>query len=133
MNDHPVILFDGVCNLCNGSVQYVIRHDKQGLFRFASLQSESGQKLLQQYQLPESDFTSFVLVENGKAYTRSTAALKVAKKLSGIIKLLYGFIIVPAFIRDAVYNVISTNRYKWFGKQDSCMIPTPELKERFLN
>lgn len=133
MINHPVILFDGVCNLCNGSVQYVIKHDKQGLFRFASLQSDSGQELLQQYQLPQSDFTSFVLMEEGEIYTRSTAALKVARKLSGIVKLLYGFIIVPAFIRDGVYNFIAKNRYKWFGKQESCMIPTPELKERFLN
>lgn len=133
MINHPVILFDGVCNLCNGSVQYVIKHDKQGLFRFASLQSDSGQELLQQYQLPQSDFTSFVLMEKGEIYTRSTAALKVARKLSGIVKLLYGFIIVPAFIRDGVYNFIAKNRYKWFGKQESCMIPTPELKERFLN
>lgn len=133
MVNHPVILFDGVCNLCNGSVQYVIKHDKQGLFRFASLQSDGGQKLLQQYQLPQNDFTSFVLLENNEVYTRSTAALKVARKLSGFVKLLYGFIIVPAFIRDAVYNFIAKNRYKWFGKQESCMIPTPELKERFLN
>lgn len=133
MISHPVILFDGVCNLCNGSVQYVIRHDKQGLFRFASLQSESGQKLLLQYQLPQSDFTSFVLLENNRAYTRSTAALKVARQLSGFVKLLYGFIIVPAFIRDGVYNFIAKNRYRWFGKQESCMIPTPALKERFLN
>lgn len=133
MINHPVILFDGVCNLCNGSVQYVIKHDKQGLFRFASLQSDSGQELLQQYQLPQSDFTSFVLMEEGEIYTRSTAALRVARKLSGIVKLLYGFIIVPAFIRDGVYNFIAKNRYKWFGKQESCMIPTPELKERFLN
>ena len=133
MNDGPVILFDGVCNLCNGSVQFVIRHDRKKLFRFASLQSESGQQLLQQHQLPQTDFNSFVLIENGKVFTRSTAALKVAQKLSGPVKLLYGFIIVPKFIRDAVYNFISKNRYKWFGKKDSCMIPTPELRNRFLN
>ncbi|MBC7936058.1 MAG: DUF393 domain-containing protein [Rhizobacter sp.] len=133
MNEGPVILFDGVCNLCNGSVQYVIRHDKAAIFRFASLQSDSGQQLLQQYQLPQSDFASFVLIENGKAHTRSAAALKVARKLSGAVKLLYGFIIVPAFIRDWFYNFISGNRYKWFGKRDSCMIPTPELKNRFIN
>ena len=133
MNDKPVILFDGVCNLCNGSVQYVIRHDRNGLFRFASLQSDAGQHLLQQYNLPSTDFTSFVLVQDGKAYTKSTAALKVARKLSGPVRLLYGFIIVPPFIRDAVYNFIAKNRYKWFGKKDSCMIPTPGLKNRFLN
>lgn len=133
MNNDPVILFDGVCNLCNGSVQYVIRHDKEGYYRFASLQSQAGQQFLRQYNLPAQDFNSFVLIEDGKVYTRSTAALKVAKKLSGMVKLLYGFIIVPAFIRDGVYNLISRNRYKWFGKKDSCMIPTPALKQRFLN
>lgn len=133
MKEGPVILFDGVCNLCNGSVQYVIRHDRYAIFKFASLQSDSGQQLLHKYHLPQSNFNSFVLIEDDKAYTRSTAALKVAAKLSGIVKLLYGFIIVPAFIRDAVYNFIARNRYKWFGKKDTCMIPTPALKSRFLN
>ena len=133
MKEGPVILFDGVCNLCNGSVQYVIRHDRHAIFKFASLQSDSGQQLLHKYHLPQSNFNSFVLIEDDKAYTRSTAALKVAAKLSGIVKLLYGFIIVPAFIRDAVYNFIARNRYKWFGKKDTCMIPTPALKSRFLN
>lgn len=133
MKEGPVILFDGVCNLCNGSVQYVIRHDRYAIFKFASLQSDSGQQLLHKYHLPQSNFNSFVLIQDDKAYTRSTAALKVAAKLSGIVKLLYGFIIVPAFIRDAVYNFIARNRYKWFGKKDTCMIPTPALKSRFLN
>lgn len=133
MKEGPVILFDGVCNLCNGSVQYVIRHDRYAIFKFASLQSDSGQQLLHKYNLPQSNFNSFVLIQDDKAYTRSTAALKVAAKLSGIVKLLYGFIIVPAFIRDAVYNFIARNRYKWFGKKDTCMIPTPALKSRFLN
>ena len=132
MKNRPVILFDGVCNLCNRSVQYIIRHDKNELFSFASLQSQSGQHLLQQYHLPKSDFASFVLIENDRAFIRSTGALKVARRLSGPIKLLYGFIIVPAFIRDAVYNLISKNRYKCFGRQHSCMIPTPELQNRFL-
>jgi predicted DCC family thiol-disulfide oxidoreductase YuxK len=133
MNNDPVILFDGVCNLCNGSVQYVIRHDKQGYYKFASLQSQAGQQFLRQYNLPVKDFNSFVLIEEGKVYTRSTAALKVARKLSGMVQLLYGFIIVPPFIRDGLYNLISRNRCKWFGKKDSCMIPTPALKQRFLN
>ncbi len=133
MYDQPVILFDGVCNLCNGAVQFVIRHDPKGKFLFASLQSTEGQKLLQQYQLPLNNFNSFVLLQDEKAYTRSTGALKVAKELGGVWPLLYGFIIVPKFIRDAVYNWIANNRYKWFGKQDSCMIPTAALKARFLN
>jgi len=133
MDKGPVIFFDGVCNLCNGAVQYVIKHDTKKIFRFASLQSDSGQQLLQKNALPQTHFTSFILLENDKVFTKSTAALKVAGKLTGVVRLLYGFIIVPAFIRDAVYNFIARNRYKWFGKQESCMIPTPELKNRFLN
>jgi predicted DCC family thiol-disulfide oxidoreductase YuxK len=132
MNDHPIILFDGICNLCNSSVQYVIKHDPLALFRFASLQGETGKQLLKQYGLPENELNSFVLILENKAYTRSSAALIVAKQLTGITKLLYGFIIVPLFIRNAVYDLIAKNRYKWFGKKDSCMIPTAELKSRFL-
>src|SRR5690242_19102111 len=97
MNDlsHPVILFDGVCNLCNASVQYVIKHDKKKLFRFASLQSSFGESVMKQYDLPVNTFNSFILLSDNKIYTRSTASLLVAKKLSGLIKLLYGFIIIP--------------------------------------
>ena len=133
MDNSPVILFDGVCNLCNGSVQFIIKHDQAGLYKFASLQSEAGQQLLKQHQLPTADFNSFVLLENGKVFTKSTAALMVAKNLYGTVKILYGFIIVPSFIRNAVYNFIAANRYKWFGKRESCMIPTQALKSRFLN
>ena len=133
MDNHPIILFDGVCNLCNSSVQYVITHDPNAIFQFASLQGETGQQLLKQYGLIENNMNSFVLIQDNKAYTRSTAALFVAKRLKGISKLLYGFIIVPSFIRNAVYDIISRNRYKWFGKKDSCMIPTEALKSRFLN
>jgi predicted DCC family thiol-disulfide oxidoreductase YuxK len=133
MEDHPIILFDGICNLCNASVQYVLKHDKNKIFRFASLQSAAGQLLLNENNLPNKSFNSFVLITNNKAYTRSTAALMVAKKLDGFTKLLYAFIVVPTFIRDAVYNLISKNRYKWFGKKEHCMLPTAELKSRFLN
>ena len=129
---HPVILFDGVCNLCNSSVQFVIKHDTKKIFRFASLQSVAGEKLLTQYHLSKANYTSFILIVKGRAYTRSTAALKVAQKLSGAWKLLYVFIVIPPFIRNAVYDLIARNRYKWFGKKDSCMIPSPELKARFL-
>ncbi len=131
--DHPIILFDGICNLCNGAVQFIIRHDKKKLFVFASLQSEIGQKLLKQYNFPLDEFNSFILIDNDKAFTRSTSALKVVKKLNGIFSLLYAFIILPAFIRDGIYNRVAANRYKWFGKKDECMIPTPELKARFLD
>ncbi len=133
MQENPVILFDGVCNLCNGAVQFVIRHDPKSIFRFASLQSDAGQTLLKSHALPHTTFNSFVLLDKGIAYTKSTAALRVAKKLPGVTRLLYGFIIVPNFIRNAVYDLISKNRYKWFGRQESCMIPTPELRSRFLN
>jgi predicted DCC family thiol-disulfide oxidoreductase YuxK len=134
MNDvlHPVILFDGVCNLCNASVQYVIKHDKKRLFRFASLQSSFGEKVLKENNLRNDAFNSFILLDNNKIYTRSTAALLVAKKLNGLIKLLYGFIIVPKFIRDFVYDVIAKNRYRWFGKKEACWVPTPELKSLFF-
>ncbi len=133
MEQKPIILFDGVCNLCNNSVQFVIKHDKTSHFKFAALQSTAGQDLLNQYNLPQHGFDSFVLVQNEKVFLKSTAALTVAKQLDGPVKLLYGFIIVPAFIRNAVYNFIAKNRYKWFGKKDHCMIPTHALKARFLN
>ena len=131
--DQPVILFDGICNLCNSAVQFIIRHDKKNQFLFTSLQSEAGQKLLAQYNLPANMLNSFILIENDKAYNRSTAALRIAKKLNGIIPWLYGFIILPKSVRDGIYNWVAKNRYKWFGKKDECMIPTPELKARFLS
>jgi predicted DCC family thiol-disulfide oxidoreductase YuxK len=133
MENRAVILFDGVCNLCNSAVQFVIKHDKENHFKFASIQSDAGQRLLNQYHLPQHDINSFVLIENATAFTRSTAALKVSKLLNGPVKLLYGFIIVPAFIRDAVYTFIANNRYRWFGQRKECMIPTPELKDKFIN
>jgi predicted DCC family thiol-disulfide oxidoreductase YuxK len=133
VKDHPIILFDGVCNLCNSAVQFIIRHDKKSIFRFASLQGKHGQELLRHYQLSNEDFNSFVLIQNNKAYTKSLAALLVAKQLNAPVKFLYGFIIVPPFIRNAVYNIIAKNRYSWFGKKDECMIPTPALTDRFLN
>jgi predicted DCC family thiol-disulfide oxidoreductase YuxK len=133
MPNPPIILFDGVCNLCNNSVQFVIKHDTDNKFMFAALQSPTGQALLQQYNLPQQELNSFVLIKDEKVYLKSTGALNVAKNLNGPVKLLYGFIIVPEFIRNAVYNFIAKNRYKWFGKKESCMIPTPALQSRFLN
>jgi predicted DCC family thiol-disulfide oxidoreductase YuxK len=131
--DHPIILFDGVCNLCHASVQYVIKHDPKKIFRFASLQSSFAQKILSNYNLPLNDYNSFVLFSDNKIYTRSTAAILVAKKLKGVVRILYAFIIVPKFIRDGVYNIIAKNRYKWFGKKNECWLPTPELKNLFLD
>lgn len=132
MDQKPVILFDGVCNLCNGAVQFIIKRDKKKQFLFASLQSKAGTELLKTHELPLNDFNSFILVEGEKVYTRSTAALRVAKKLRGGWKLLYSLMIVPRFLRNFVYNIIAKNRYKWFGKRNECMVPTAELKERFL-
>ena len=131
MDPKPIVLFDGVCNLCSGSVQFILKRDKNNLFQFASLQSKPGQEYLKKFNLPADTFNSFVLVEGDNIYTRSTAALRIARNLKGW-KWLYGFRIVPKFIRDAVYNLIAKNRYRWFGKKDECWIPTPELKSRFL-
>jgi predicted DCC family thiol-disulfide oxidoreductase YuxK len=131
--EQPIILFDGICNLCNGAVQFIIKHDKRNLFRFGSLQSGTGQQLLAQYNLPMNEFNSFILIENNKAYSRSTAALKIAKKLNGILPWLYVFMIIPKIFRDSIYDLIARNRYKWFGQKDECMVPTPELKARFLS
>lgn len=132
MKTENIILFDGVCNLCNASVSFVIERDKKNVFQFASLQSSFGQEVLKKHQLSSSDFDSMILLQNGTIHQRSDAALRIAKELSGAWKLLYGFIIVPRFIRNAVYNFVARNRYKWFGKQETCMIPTPELKAKFI-
>ena len=130
---HPVILFDGVCNLCTASVQYVIKHDTKHIFRFTSLQSDYGKKVLADFDLTANDQNSFILFSNNKIYDRSTAALMVAKKLKRPVSLLYAFMIVPKFIRDFVYGFIAKNRYKWFGKKAACWLPTPELKELFID
>lgn len=126
-------MFDGVCNLCNSSVQFVLLRDSANYFKFASLQSDYGQKVLQENNLPTDDFNSFLLIENNKLYTQSTAALRVAGKLDGWWKLMYFFIIVPPFIRNFVYNFVAKNRYSWFGKKDECMMPRPEWKQKFLS
>ena len=129
---HPVVLFDGVCNLCNASVQFIIKRDPTAKLRFASLQSDAGRQLLQQYGFTEGKLYSFMVFANGKSFDRSLAALEISRKLSGLWPLLYTFIVVPFFIRDFIYDWISNNRYKWFGKRNECMIPTPEMKARFL-
>ncbi len=129
---NPIIFFDGLCNLCVGSVQFIIKRDQQKQFRFASLQSTFGENILQQFELNENNINSFILLEDGKIFTQSTAALKVCRQLSGAWKLLYGFIILPAFIRDYFYSIIANNRYKWFGKKETCWLPTEELKHLFI-
>ncbi len=133
MAEKSIIFFDGICNLCNGSVQFVIERDKQDQFKFAALQSDFAKLELVKYKLDVTKGDSFVLLENGKVYEQSTAALRVAKHLGGGWPLLYAFIIFPAFIRNGVYAYIAKNRYKWFGKQESCWVPTPELKAKFYS
>lgn len=128
-----VLLFDGVCNLCNSSVNFILARDPKAKFRFASLQSDEGQELLQAFEDRPSDLSSVVLIEDGQLYARSDAALRVARQLSGGWPLLYAFIVLPRALRDAVYDWIARNRYRWFGKRDSCMMPSPELRSRFLH
>lgn len=132
-DEKPVVLFDGVCNLCTGAVQFIVERDTEGVFRFASLQSEAGQGLLERFDLPTDDFDSFVLVEDGEYHTRSAAALRVAKRLGGVYALLYPFRFVPRPLRDGVYDIVADHRYQWFGRKDQCMVPTPELESRFLD
>ena len=129
---YHIILFDGVCNLCNSSVNFIIRHDKRNKFKFAALQSEAGNELIEKYKIDVIKTDSIFLIHDEKYFTKSTAALRIAKKLSGAYPLLYLFMIIPPFIRNGVYDYIANNRYNWFGKMDSCMIPTQELQEKFL-
>lgn len=133
MPDQPIILFDGVCNFCNTIVNFVIKRDKNSAIKFGTLQSDIGKKILQQNNYHDADLISFVFIEKGNLYTRSTAALRVCKYMNGLWPSMYGFIIVPEFFRDGIYNWIAKNRYRWFGKKQVCMIPTPEIRSRFLN
>tara|TARA_R100000935_G_C2826161_1_gene162409 strand:- start:440 stop:859 length:420 start_codon:yes stop_codon:yes gene_type:complete len=129
-----IILFDGVCNLCNNAINFIIEHDKEDVFRFASLQSELGRKMVSERGIDPEVLDSIILIEPGVVYyEKSTAALKIAKDLSGGYSLLRVFLYLPESLRDGVYNFVAANRYKWFGKKDSCMIPTPELKAKFLD
>lgn len=129
---HAVIFFDGVCNLCNGSVQFVIKRDDKDSFRFAALQSDFAKEKLSAANFNTEQMDTIVLMEGDQVYVRSTAALRVARKLNGLWPLLYGFIIVPLFIREFVYKQISSNRYRIWGKTESCMVPTVALKHKFL-
>ena len=131
-NTQNILLFDGVCNLCNGFVQFVIKCDKKEKVKFASLQSEVGKQLLIKHNLPQEEFKSFVYIKNNQVLLKSTAALTLMKDMEGFWQLLYIFIIVPKFIRDFIYSVVAKNRYKWFGKKDVCMIPNEKLHHRFL-
>lgn len=129
-----IILFDGVCNLCNSLVRFVVKRDPPpGRFTFAALQSEAGQRLLREHGLATDDLNTFVLIENGRAFARSTAALRVARRLGLPWSLTWPLIIVPAPLRDAAYRFIARHRYRWFGKRDACMTPEDSARSRFLD
>jgi len=130
--EKSIIFFDGACNLCSAVVQFVIKHDKSRFFRFASLQSSIGQQLLDSKGFSKKDLTTFFLLQDGVVYTRSTAALRVCMYLNGIWPIFYILIIVPPFIRNAIYSLVSSNRYRLFGKSDICWLPSPEFKELFI-
>lgn len=135
MNDptkNAIVMFDGVCNFCNSSINFIIRKDKEDYFRFLTLQSEKGKAIIERHHLDPENLQTVILLENGRIYTRSTAALRIVRHLKGGWKLLYAFVIVPPVIRDFVYNIIAKNRYRWWGKQEACMVPTQEVRKKFL-
>lgn len=131
IQQNPIVLFDGVCNYCNAMVNFAIRNDKKAVLKFAPLQSSAGRQLRERYAIAP-DIDSVIVIENGNVYTHSDAALRIAKHLQWPAKAFYGFIIIPKFIRQPLYKWFAKNRYKWFGKKDECMIPTPDVKARFL-
>jgi predicted DCC family thiol-disulfide oxidoreductase YuxK len=130
-----IVLFDGVCNLCNRTVQIIIDHDPDGYFRFASLQSDQARRILAAHgvQPPEGDPDSILLVHGGRVYSHSSAALRIARRMRGAYRALWALIVVPRFLRDAVYRWIARNRYRWFGREERCWIPSPTLEARFLS
>ncbi|SMF73763.1 Predicted thiol-disulfide oxidoreductase YuxK, DCC family [Paenibacillus uliginis N3/975] len=131
-SQHTIVLIDGVCHMCQGLTKFIIKRDPAGVFQFASLQSDIGKDILRQGGLPEETVDTVVVVENGTYYTRSAAALRIVRRLTFPWRLLYGFIIVPRALRDVLYKWVAKNRYRWFGQDEECMIPTPEIRRRFL-
>lgn len=127
-----VIVFDGVCNWCTAWVNFMIDHDPQGKFKFGTLQSEQGQQILHDLQLSTENFDTFLLLEQDRVFTKSTAALRIVRHLSGFWRLFYIFIVVPRPFRDAIYDVVARHRYKWMGKADACRVPTPNERARFV-
>ena len=132
-DNRPVLLYDGVCNLCNGMVRFVIRWDRKKEIQFASLQSETGKSYLEELGLPTDDFDTLVYLKAGKHFIRSSAVLEVLKDMGGFWRLFYIFIIIPSCLRDQVYRIVAWLRYRVFGKRDTCKLPSPEIKERFLD
>jgi predicted DCC family thiol-disulfide oxidoreductase YuxK len=131
-SQQAIILFDGVCNFCDASVNFVIKRDKRGYFRFAPLQEPKGGEIARKYGIDPERLDTFVLIENGRAYRKSGGALRVARRLGGLYMLAFTVIAVPAFIRDFFYDWFARHRYRWFGKKDACMVPPPEVRDRFL-
>lgn len=132
--DHQqTILFDGVCNLCNGFVQFVIKHDRADRFRFGALQSDAAKQLLGGRELDPADLSTVLYLKGDRLLVRSSAALHIFKDLGGVWALAFVFMLVPRFLRDMVYNWVARNRYRWFGQRESCMLPTPELRAKFLD
>ena len=127
-----IILFDGECNFCNGSVNFIIERDAGKYFKFAPNQSEIGERLLKEHQINKAETDSVILIEDGEVYLYSTAALRIARRLDGAWSRFYAFIVVPSFIRDFFYKLFAKYRLKMFGKRDACMMPTPEIRERFI-
>jgi predicted DCC family thiol-disulfide oxidoreductase YuxK len=127
-----LVLFDGVCNLCSALVQFVIRHDRVAKFRFAAIQSEIGREIFQTYGLDPADLQTFVFISGGRMHVRSDAAIEVASRFGGAWRFFIVFRLVPRVARDWIYSVIARNRYRWFGRKEVCMVPTAEIKERFL-
>jgi predicted DCC family thiol-disulfide oxidoreductase YuxK len=127
-----VILFDGVCNLCNASIDFILKRDKNNKFLVGALQEEPGKKLLSQFEVNPEYLDSLVLIEDNQIFFRSTAALKIAKNLPSLWPIFYAFIILPSGFRDGIYDWIGRNRYRWFGKKNTCRLPTPEEKAKFL-
>lgn len=132
--EHSIVLVDGVCHFCQGATRFIIKRDPKGIFHFGSLQSEVGQELLRAGGLSTDQLDTLVLLEDGTYYTRSTAALRIAKRLRFPYPLAYVFILIPRFVRNAAYNWVARNRYRWFGKdeEDQCQISPPEIRKRFF-
>jgi predicted DCC family thiol-disulfide oxidoreductase YuxK len=129
----PILLFDGACNFCNGAVNFVIDHDRDQRFRFAALQSEAGRALLREHGLGELPLSTMVLIDRGKAYLDSEGVLRAAQQLGGPFVLLTPFLVVPRALRDPLYRAFARNRYRLFGRSEQCLVPTPELRARFLD
>jgi predicted DCC family thiol-disulfide oxidoreductase YuxK len=129
---HPIILFDGVCNFCDASINWIIRRDKRARFRFAPLQSSAGERLQREHGFDPTALDTFVLIEGRRAYARSTAAVRIARGLGLPWSLAYGLIFIPPPLRDFAYDFFARRRYRWFGRKEECMLPTPELRDRFL-